>query len=559
MLQPLEELQDCNAIAKRSIDLNYSSLPPQLVVFKALKSRHFVLAAVCTMALLANVLAVALSGLFNQDSFDIRHETTFQPPYQYKFVSINGTVGPSNKTPLDPSGAFHGGDGEDQFLVAESNLTRNTPLPSWTDEAMFYRPIFAESTYSMHTNSSYFEATTDALGAELDCVQLKLGQGFNASVAYDSHELLMSMNVTVPWNTGNVQCSMEQSIFTSTITHGPSGEDYSCVRGPRGNEMVSLLQARENATQSEHEACAGKAVFVWMRHPEGSCGFGNNTRLDEQRSLFVQCQPRLVTGKANIQVDAGGRLVRPVQDFNMTQHAPQNLFSNDPSNVVRQSNLYLFKASGSLFHNDTFATDYFNYFIKRATNNSRLLDPKLPVPTFKDAAEPLSKTYSKLFAIWLGINKKNLFVPVVAASEASIQGHRVQSEPRVFVSTTMFIIAEAILCTYVLVTIWVYARRPGQYLARLPTSIASQIALFAASAAVEDMQGTSHLDQKGRAQHLQRLDSRYGFGSFIGGGDGRVHIGIEKMPLVMKPRVKTGTWLEQKLPLLRRRSWGRGS
>jgi hypothetical protein len=103
------------------------------------------------------------------------------------------------------------------------------------------------------------------------------------------------------------------------------------------------------------------------------------------------------------------------------------------------------------------------------------------------------------------------------------------------------------------VAIWVYARRPGQYLARLPTSIASVIALFAASTAVLDMQGTAHLDGKGRAQHLKKLNSRYGFGSFIGGGDGRVHIGIEKTPLVVKPRAKA-TWLEQKMPMLQRGS-----
>jgi hypothetical protein len=121
----------------------------------------------------------------------------------------------------------------------------------------------------------------------------------------------------------------------------------------------------------------------------------------------------------------------------------------------------------------------------------------------------------------------------------------------------MFIIAETILSTYILVAVWMYARRPGQYLARLPTSIASVIALFAASTAVEDMRSTSHLGGKERAQHLERLGSRYGFGSFIGGGDGRVHIGIEKVPLVMKQRAKT-TWLEQKMPLLRKRSGGLG-
>lgn len=71
LLQPIQELQDCKAKAQDSVDLNYNSLPPQLVLFKALRARHFVLAAVCSMALLANVLSIAFAGLFNHDVAEV--------------------------------------------------------------------------------------------------------------------------------------------------------------------------------------------------------------------------------------------------------------------------------------------------------------------------------------------------------------------------------------------------------------------------------------------------------------------------------------------------------
>lgn len=74
LLQPIQELQSCKAKAKDSVDLNYSSLPPQLVLFKALRARHFVLAAVCSMALLANVLSVAFAGLFHHDTVSVSTE-----------------------------------------------------------------------------------------------------------------------------------------------------------------------------------------------------------------------------------------------------------------------------------------------------------------------------------------------------------------------------------------------------------------------------------------------------------------------------------------------------
>jgi len=238
-----------------------------------------------------------------------------------------------------------------------------------------------------------------------------------------------------------------------------------------------------------------------------------------------------------------------IEDSTNSDDSLKDLFTNDPVNLIGQSHRYIFKSSTSAWHNDTFSTDFFNYFVRRVSNSSRLLDPHKDIPTFDDVARPLSKAYSYLFAVWLGINKEHLFVSREQDSTAPIEGWRLQQEQRLFLSTPMFIISEVILCIYVIVGIAVYMRRPGQYLPRLPTSIAAVIALFAASSAVLDMRGTSHLDGRGRARHLEKLDSRYGYGSYVG-GDGRVHIGIEKTPFV-RARTRT-TWLEKKLPMLRK-------
>jgi hypothetical protein len=560
LLQPLEELQTRNATAKKSIDTDYSSLPPQLVVFRALRSKHFVLAAVCAMALLANLLAVAFSGLFNQGQDDVRYTTTFSPPYKYKLVSINGSIGPDDEMAsgsLFPSGAYQGGNGEDQFLVAESNFTKKTPLPSWTDDSMFYLPTFSEDTDFTQDNSSYFEASTHALGAELDCTELKQGENFQASMTNDSYTILVSINITIPGDTGNIRCGTTRSLWPGGKEDGPGGYPYGCVTGPTANELATLLEPRINATQQERDACNGLILFAWMRHPGGTCPLGKITNMD--RSLFVSCRPRVVTGRAKVQVDAKGRLQRPVQDVVMADplgNVTSGFSNKDVVNLIGQSNRYLVQFRGGNFHNDTFANDFLNYFMRRV-NGTRIIDPNMPVPNFDEITNPLNQVYSKLFAIWLGINKKNLFVSSSTENKLPIDGYRVERQKRLFLSTTMFIISETILCIYVVVAIWVYARRPGQYLARMPTSIAALIALFAASAAVQDMRGTSHLDKRGRAKHLEQLDSRYGFGSFIG-GDGRVHIGIEKVPLVAKPRAKSTTWLAQKVPFLRKRTGGLG-
>jgi hypothetical protein len=261
----------------------------------------------------------------------------------------------------------------------------------------------------------------------------------------------------------------------------------------------------------------------------------------------------LVAGSAKIRVDASGRLVHKAKDLIVNKSEEEDgledMFSNSPVNLIGQSSLYLFSVGSPGWHNDSFSNDFIHYFMYRASNSSRLLDPNKSVPTFKDVLGPLNKAYSNLFAIWLSTNKDNLFVRREINNANAIEAWRVEPEQRIFLSTPMFIISEAILCTYAIVAILVYLRRPGQYLARLPTSIAAVIALFAASAAVQDLRDTSHLDKKGRAKHLESVDARYGFGSFVG-ADGSVHIGIEKSPFL---RVRTkSTWFEKKLPLFRK-------
>jgi hypothetical protein len=293
------------------------------------------------------------------------------------------------------------------------------------------------------------------------------------------------------------------------------------------------LVAKQNATQEENDICMASVVMGWIRVPDGSCEGIRDRNLDADNSLFVRCQPRLVTGNAEVLVDGKGNLLEKPQ-VSITEHKVDNLqqyFSNDPINIVGQSNAYLFPNSITLLHNDTFASDAMNHFIGRQSNSARLVDPNQNVPTLDEVYYSLRSTYSRLYAIWLGANKENLLVTAEGAQLLHMPGWKIETSQRLFLSTIMFAIAEGIICTYAIVAMFVYLRRPGKYLARLPTCIASVIALFAASAAIQDMKQTSTYDSKEREQHLEKLGSRYGYGSYVG-SDGRVHIGIEKAPFV---------------------------
>lgn len=207
------------------------------------------------------------------------------------------------------------------------------------------------------------------------------------------------------------------------------------------------------------------------------------------------------------------------------------MFAIDSSGLIAQSNRYIFQQYTTPWHNDTFSGDFLNYFIKETVNDTRFLDPKRAVPSWEDIQEPLRKTYASLFAVWLGSNKERLLVTHQGSNTTQTTGWRIINEERIFLSTALSGIALGILCTYALVACVVYLRRPGKYLARLPTNLGSVIALFAGSTAVQGMGGMSGLSRKGRANSFAKLGFRYGYGSYVG-TDGRVHIGIEKTPFV---------------------------
>lgn len=542
LLQPIEQLQACNAKARGSIDLNYSSLPPQLVMFKAIRARHFILAAVCAMALLANVLAVAFSGLFYQKAVESQKAETFQSPFQLRFVSINGSIGPAPQDLLSDksgiSGAYRGGTGDSQFLIAESNHTRGTPLPPWTDEKFFYLP-FANLDDGETANEDLYEAETALFGAELDCRQLNSTSDYQLVLnptGFQGHQNPI-LNVTIRKGAVTAACTSNSISYIQPGPPDSATSNSSCIAGTAALELVFRLYAsRLNASQAEQEACSGSVVLGWVRDRIGTCDTSKEKKLDDGNSLIIQCQPTLVHGRGNVRIDSKGRLEQEGQQFSVkrgfAQEEVNRIFSNNPINLIMQSTQYLFRyAYPVTWHNDSLANDYLNYFVQRGSNSTRLLDATNNLPKLEDVQAPINRAYAGLFAIWLGANKEHLFVPATNMSTASGPGWRVVREERLFLSTTSFAIAEGILVISTLVAIMVYFRRPGEYLPRLPVNIASIIGLFAASAAAGDLQGTSQLGAKERASHLEKLDLKYGYGSYVG-VDGQVHVGIERAPFV---------------------------
>lgn len=546
MLQPLEELRGGHALASRSIDADYSSLPPQLVIFKALRSSHLKLAAVCTMALLANILAVAFSGMFDERSVLVPQTLQLFPPYQAKFIDVNGTVSPAlgsiESERLTPSGAFLGGLGINQFMVAESNYTAENPMPAWTDDEFMYIPLMNETDYK---GSDGVKGRTTVIGSTLECNVIP-DTDYNVTLLSDITDSYANISIVMLDDlTGNrVTCSSRWG-----VERGPepvSGIAPVCDEGKLAMEFVLRLDALANSTRAERDFCQQTAFLGYVRAENSWCVPKRNdtTRnLDHSTAIFIGCRPKLIAGEANVHVNPHGR-VEEVTDVSVSSTLSSDFYNQHFTNstlgpttaggandLVAQAHGYLFHFPGRRYHNDSFATDYINYFMIKQTNDSRLLDPSSPLPSLGDITEKLYPVYRKLFAIWLGINKDKLLVPRTDGSTTVIEGQTNKIEVRIFLSTPLFVMAEIILAIYAIVAVCIYLWRPGKFLPRMPTSIGAVVALFAASEAVQDMRGTSLLTKQERKQHLEKLGSMYGYGTFLG-ADGLPHEGIEKEPFV---------------------------
>jgi hypothetical protein len=565
VLQPLEQMRGLRAAVPQTITLKYGSLPPQLTLIKAAQGGHFVLAAVCGMSLLANLLATAFAGLFFSATTALPRPMLFSPPFQAKFVTIdesfaplipnNGAFGYRGSGIIDDPAAYRQGMSEDHFLLSDSNFTRNTSLPAWTDEKAFYVPFKRSEPLDQKAGSIY-QARTKYFAAKPRCTPLTFGKDYRLKLWSDSFNQAEFAVTVLSSNGTQVECFA--NLENQAISNFGSQDIYSsrydrppCREGKMAAEMVTNLASLSDATVHEAETCAAAVAIGWIRathqycdpsfhseHGKSKAPLGFEDAASNNTFLMV-CQPEIRIGDATVSVDSTGVLTEPATNITAVDNpdfqAIDEYFSNGVAIFTEVSNFYIFQSLIPTWHSTTFASEFIHYFINKAAGSARLTDPKEPPPTFADVEVPMNKAYSQLFAIWLSVNRERLFQAATNTTNTTtiypIPGTITTPEERLMFVTPLFIISETIIAIYIFVSITVYIRRPGRYLARLPTSIAAIIALFASSAAVKDLRGTSHMTNKERDKYLRDLDCRYGYGSFVG-GDGSVHVGVEKMPFV---------------------------
>jgi hypothetical protein len=183
--------------------------------------------------------------------------------------------------------------------------------------------------------------------------------------------------------------------------------------------------------------------------------------------------------------------------------------------------------NGGKWHNDSFPSDWHTYVMRMMNPDIEFLDPSLPPPDFDLIADIFTRAYQKTFAIWLSLDHERLLELAEENDGSIITAIIRRSEIRIVVSRLMVILSSTILGLYIVVSIAVYTRRPGKFLPRMPLTMASDIALFAASKAV----GETDASDISKCRR-EKEEQRFGYGRFIG-VDGRPHIGVERVPFVI--------------------------
>lgn len=531
VLQPYHDLLKGQRSPQTTIETKYDSLPPQLMIWRAVKAGHYFLAVLCVVVLLANVLAVGLGAIFDES-----------PVAVVKSLNMTSLKSPSLSRNTILNGDFIGNAPYyDHFYMVQTNLSANTSLPPWIDTQFAYLP-FAD--LSSKDNSSFqYSAITQGFGVAATCSVFPTIGTSSDFIIYPNN------NTGIPVGHNTIQALYEDTLYgNTTICYLPdSVKDYVTLEkdvpeGRSAYEVYSYLQRDSARTTAEDELfCESKLMMGWLRYDASHTG----TKLN---MTFLQCTTEILTADFNVTVDADGYILHSerVGEYNNITE----VLGPNATDISIQANMLVgdeWHSSSSLddyldWHNDSHSRDWMNYYLKLATNSSDLVDADKPLPDATSLVPLIEEIYQRIGAALLGANL-DLFSDSLQA-QPTLPGTSVTQDTRIFMNNTAFIISMTILGIYLIVGIIFYARQRKVPLPRMPTTIGSTVAFAAGSRAIRRYRGV---------EKRQRRDT-YGFGRYVG-VDGKEHLGIELDPHVesLKPSSSwTGfsgrTWTSSKKP-----------
>ena len=291
--------------------------------------------------------------------------------------------------------------------------------------------------------------------------------------------------------------------------------------------LMAPSAAGSGAAPIDHDACQGLWVGIWARKTASALCEENAFELSNEEVTAMVCKAKVVVQSANATFSGDHYVLDeqnkgPSRDF---QGSDTLIKAITEAMWLALNGDYMQDQTGT-WHNDSFPSDWNSYVMNLMDPDSGMLDPALPPPSFNLTADLFTRSYRKLFVILMGMDHERLLAEAAKDSPA-FDATILHPEIRIVISKPMIVLSSTILGLYIIVAIAVYVHRPGKFLPRMPLTMASDIALFAASQAVAEI---GENERSGKELGVNR--KRFGYGSFIG-TDSRPHVGIERAPFVV--------------------------
>ncbi|KAI5814451.1 hypothetical protein BZA77DRAFT_318896 [Pyronema omphalodes] len=575
-LWPFKRLLRGNSTAK-PLTFNYDKTPPHLQMFCGFKTRNYLLAALSTSVLLANILAVAIGGLFQVEL--LGHSA--QGP-----VLLNGTVESlnslnSNKTFLKDSQFI---DSEFMYTAVGDGL--GFGAQHWTTDDLYYIP-FQDNSNKQNARTNY-SAVTSGIGLNITCEEAPitlwtspvarynkseplqtitfptLAENKNASLlltnlaggmirwidggftrlqnlvlpgsldplaqhAFLFYNKLPPVGINITWNDPNSVAFFELGPKQYSPESKENWEFYqSWVKYNFTKRVVTIdrpLLTQNKSYVVDDLPLLGKTVNV-------------DNALPEVNAIRCRLGPRIVQASVTVSsANTTGNILQTDQ----VQEQPI-----DDSQLQDTGITGLVNAFKEMVYRDSATSSVTSILLDRTAPKSNSLprtwisfliqqECRSLYPDFSVFVNPqrnakcTERVYKKLFATYVQLHSGAIFPPEKQSAEKapSAQAHFIYEEQRVIMRPVAFWVSVVMLVLFLPVVGWTYISLFNGFLTHEPTSLAGTYAAFYASDVLEDVKGMHLMREKERKEALLKKGGLYRYGWFTG-GDGKTHFGIAR-------------------------------
>ncbi|KAI9676013.1 MAG: hypothetical protein M1817_000756 [Caeruleum heppii] len=512
ILQPFMELKKGTSNTRKSVDAKYTTIAPQLVLWRALGAGHFILGAVCGVAFLSHVLAVALNGLFFERVVGIEKIEDVARRYHPLF---DGTPDMTYRK-LSPGISGY----KDPFYVAKAHLLDGGVLPPWMSRDYFFVP-FDLPIDAKNNQGKTYRAHTRAFGADLKCQQLNASETGDTVIIDDLYR--REPNLTIHYASSGGTPKVCTPIIGPLL---PLGDYSPSINETWAVEVFAPTAVGDTWSSPEEDASPENRAFCYKQLIAGYFRLNPTVASEapptpDLNVTMLSCERIMRTAPYEITVDGYGRVL----------HADQTGPSStdlEPFVVGSTFNLTTelpsFLEGTGLWHDAIYTTDWMNLIMsKMKPDMDSLFDPDKPVPSFGVIEPVLRQVYKTVMAAALVLNLQFL---IEAPSDDRIPCATLSPEPRIFLSTLVVIISITLLALIFIVVMAYYLFRPAKMMPRLPITIAAVLSYVCASKMLEEREA-ARTSSTSAVQEKTRHEEAYRYGWYRGIDD-RWHIGIDR-------------------------------